>query len=93
LADFKETEIRWVVKNLVGKICAKHKNWIDQIPLEILKIITACIGSKFGSNVEDILEGLSTEDKELADEIYMALVNKNVQIQKEKIVENNNAGS
>jgi len=89
LAEFKETEIRWVVKNLVGKICAKHK-WIDNIPLEILKIITACVGSKFGSSVEDILEEMSPEEHDLADEIYMALVNKQVQVQKVKTVEEKN---
>lgn len=80
MAEFKDTEIRWVIKQMIGNICTKHKNWIEHIPNDILKIITACIGSKFGENVEDVLSDIDTE---LANEIYVALVNKNLHDQKE----------
>ena len=83
MAQFKDKEIKWVIKNWVGKICSKHKNWIDQIPEDVLKIITGCVGAKFGEDVNDVLSDLTPPELEKGDEIYVALVHTILQRQKE----------
>jgi len=84
MAEFKDTEIKWVVKNWVNRMCNKHKSWIDQIPKDALKIITACVGSEFGGDVNEIMKVLTQEELAIGDELYVALVHKILQVQKEE---------